>query len=221
MKLTWDETAEHFYETGVDRTVLYLVDKNNAYTNGVAWNGVTAITESPSGADETKLYADNIKYLSLRAAEDYGSTIEAYQYPEEWQQCDGGASIATGVYIGQQVRRTFGLSYRTLIGNDVQGNDYGYKLHLVYGATASPSDRQYETVNDSPSAITMSWEVSTVPVPVKGHKPASHVEIDSTKADATKLGKLEDILYGTNGEGSSEGTVARLPLPDEIATLMG
>lgn len=221
MKLTWDETAEHFYETGVDRTVLYLVDKNNAYTNGVAWNGVTAITESPSGADETKLYADNIKYLSLRAAEDYGSTIEAYQYPEEWQQCDGGASIATGVYIGQQVRRTFGLSYRTLIGNDVKGNDYGYKLHLVYGATASPSDRQYETVNDSPSAITMSWEVSTVPVPVTGHKPASHVEIDSTKADATKLAALEDILYGTNGEGSSEGTTARLPLPDEIATLMG
>lgn len=220
MKLTWDETSEHFYETGVDRAVLYLVDDNNNYTNGVAWNGVTSITESPSGADETKLFADNIKYLSLRANEEYGSTIEAYQYPEEWSQCDGGAALATGVYIGQQSRLTFGLSYRTLIGNDVKGNDYGYKLHLVYGATASPSDRQYETVNDSPSAITMSWEISTVPVPVKNHKPTSHIEIDSTKVTAEKLKNLEDILYGTDGEGSAEGTVARLPLPDEIATLM-
>ena len=220
MKLKWDETSEHFYETGVDRTVLYILNNSNAYTDGVAWNGVTSITESPSGADETKLFADNIKYLSLRANEEYGSTIEAYQYPEEWSQCDGGASIATGVYIGQQSRRTFGLSYRTLIGNDVMGNDYGYKLHLVYGATASPSDRQYETVNDSPSAITMSWEISTVPVPVANHKPTSHIEIDSTKADATKLAALEDILYGTDGSGSGEGTVARLPLPDEIATLM-
>ena len=221
MKLTWDETSEHFYETGIDRTVLYLVNSSNEYANGVAWNGVTAITQSPSGADETKLFADNIKYLSLRAAEDYGSTIEAYQYPDEWSQCDGGAELATGVYIGQQVRKTFGLSYRTLIGNDVMGNDYGYKIHLVYGATASPSDRQYETVNDSPSAINMSWEISTVPVPVDGHKPTSHIEIDSTKADATKLAALEDILYGTDGSGGTEGTTARLPLPNEIATLMG
>jgi len=212
--LTWDETGEHFYETGVDHMVLYLLDNNGAYSSGVAWNGVTSVQEAPSGADETKLYADNIKYLSLRAAEEYGSTIEAYQYPDEWALCDGSTEVATGVYIGQQGRQTFGLSYRTLLGNDVKGNDYAYKLHLVYGATASPSSRQYETVNDSPSAITMSWEISTVPIAVKDHKPTSHIEIDSSKADATKLKTLEDMLWGTSN------TEASLPLPAAVISTM-
>lgn len=212
--LTWDETGEHFYETGVDRMVLYLLDNNGTYSSGVAWNGVTSVQETPSGADETKLYADNIKYLSLRAAEEYGSTIEAYQYPDEWSLCDGNTEIATGVYIGQQGRQTFGLSYRTLLGNDVKGNDYAYKLHLVYGATASPSSRQYETVNDSPSAITMSWEISTVPIAVQDHKPTSHIEIDSSQADATKLKTLEDMLWGT------ANTEAYLPLPAAVISTM-
>lgn len=199
-ELVWDATGEHFYETGVDKVALYLLDPlTNTYGEGVAWNGVTSISESPSGADETKLYADNIKYLSLRAAEEYGSTIEAYQYPDEWEQCDGSEELAPGVYIDQQSRRTFGLAYRTLIGNDVKGNDFGYKLHLVYGATAAPSDRQYETVNDSPSAISMSWELSTVPVAVNGFKPTAHIEIDSRKANATKLALLEGKLFGTDG----------------------
>jgi hypothetical protein len=213
-ELIWDETGEHLYETGVDHMVLYLLDENGAYSSGVAWNGITSVQETPSGADETKLYADNIKYLSLRAAEEYGSTIEAYQYPDEWAECDGSAAVATGVYIGQQGRRTFGLSYRTLLGNDVKGNDYAYKLHLVYGATASPSSRQYETVNDSPSAMTMSWEISTVPVNVAGYKPTSHIEIDSSVADATKLTTLKGILWG------SANADARLPLPAEIISTM-
>ena len=214
MKLTWDQTGERFYETGVDRGVLYPVS-DGAYTKGVAWNGLTAVTESPSGAEATAIWADNIKYLNLVSNEEFGATIEAYTYPDEFAECDGSAAIATGVYIGQQSRKTFGLSYRTVLGNDVESNDYGYKLHLIYGALAAPSERGYSTINDSPEAITFSWEVTTTPVNVEGFKPTACVTIDSTKTDATKLAALEAILYGgTDSE-------PRLPLPDEIITIMG
>lgn len=214
-KLTWDETGKRFYETGVDHCVLYVRDAQGAYSKGVAWNGITAVTESPSGAEPEALWADNIKYLNLMSAEEFGATIEAYTYPDEFAACDGTASLAEGVNIGQQKRKTFGLSYRTKIGNDVDGDDHGYKLHLIYGCLAATSEKSYNTINDSPEAITFSWELSTTPVNVKDHKPTAHLEIDSTKADAIKLGKLEDILYG--GDSSSNGP--RLPLPDEIATL--
>ena len=212
-KLEWDKAGEHFYETGVDHGVLYLLGEGGAYTKGVAWNGLTAVTESPSGAEATPLYADNIKYLNLMSAEEFGATIEAYTYPEEFAECDGSASIAEGVSIGQQTRKTFGLSYRTIIGNDVD-NNLGYKLHLIYGALAAPSEKAYATVNDNPEAITFSWEVTTTPVSVEGFKPTATVTIDSTKCDKTKLAALEAILYG------SESEEARLPLPGEIATLM-
>lgn len=218
--LKWDETGERLYETGVDRVVLYKQDSSGAYPKGVAWNGVTAINENPSGADASDLWADNIKYLSLRAAEQFGATIEAYTYPDEWGECDGSADIATGVKIGQQVRKTFGLSYRTLIGNDVDSNDHGYKIHIIYGGTAAPSSKNFQTVNDSPEAITFSWEVSTIPVNVAGFKPTATVEIDSTKVDAAKLTSLEQVLYGTAGSGGSTGTDGRLPLPNEIVTLL-
>lgn len=214
MKLIWDQTGERFYETGVDHGVLYPV-KDGAYSAGVAWNGLTAVTESPSGAEASPIYADNIKYLNLVSAEEFGATIEAYTYPDEFAECDGSASIATGVYIGQQSRKTFGLSYRTVLGNDVDSNDYGYKLHLIYGALAAPSEKGYSTINDSPEAITFSWEVTTTPVNVAGFKPTACVTIDSTKADADKLAALEAILYG------SEDAEARLPLPDEIVSIMG
>lgn len=214
-KLTWDETGKRFYETGVDHCVLYVKDAQGAYSKGVAWNGITAVTESPSGAEPEALWADNIKYLNLMSAEEFGATIEAYTYPDEFAACDGTASLAEGVNIGQQKRETFGLSYRTKIGNDVDGDDHGYKLHLIYGCLAATSEKSYNTINDSPEAITFSWELSTTPVNVKDHKPTAHLEIDSTKADVVKLGKLEDILYG--GDISSNGP--RLPLPDEIATL--
>lgn len=234
-KLEWDLTGEHFYETGVRNGVLYpyvkgQTEQTSGYLAGVAWNGLTAVTESPSGADETPLYADDIKYLSLRAAEEFGGTIEAYTYPDEWMECDGSASIATGVVIGQQNRKMFGLCYRTTLGNDTELNDHGYKLHLVYGCTASPSERAYQTINDSPEAITFSWEFSTTPVKVKiddvEFKPTSVLTVDSTKVDSEKLQDLLDVLYGTDdvpGEGGAagtEGTTARLPLPDEVVSLL-
>ena len=212
-KLVWDATGERYYETGVKNGVLY-VQSAGAYPKGVAWNGLTAVTEAPSGAEATPLYADNIKYLNLMSNEEFGATIEAYTYPDEFAECDGSASLATGVYIGQQARKTFGMCYRTVLGNDVDMNDHGYKLHLIYGALAAPSEKAYATINDSPEAITFSWEVTTTPVNVTGHKPTACVTIDSTKVDAEKLAALEAILYG------SESEEARLPLPDEIATLM-
>lgn len=212
-KLVWDQTGERLYETGVKQGVLYP-QVGGAYPKGVAWNGLTAVTESPSGAEATPLHADDIKYLNLMSAEEFGATIEAYMYPDEFMECDGSASIATGVSIGQQKRQPFGLCYRTVLGNDVDNNEYGYKLHLIYGALASPSEKAYATVNDSPEAVTMSWEVTTTPVAVTGYKPTACVTIDSTKVNADKLKALEDILYGTEAEE------ARLPLPDEIAELM-
>lgn len=214
MALTWDETGKRLYETGVRKGVLYVQDNNGTYPKGVAWNGLTAVTESPSGADSNPLYADDIKYLDLRSAEEFGATIEAYTYPDEFAECDGTAELAEGVMIGQQARKSFGLSYRTVLGNDIVNDAYGYKLHLIYGATASPSEKGYQTVNDSPEAISFSWELTTTPVNVTGMKPTAIITIDSTKADPTKLKALEAILYGS-GE-----TEARLPLPDEVKTLM-
>lgn len=213
-KIVWDNTGERLYETGVRNGVLYPIQTDGTYSKGVAWNGLISVTESPSGAEATPLYADDIKYLNLISAEEYGSTIEAYTYPDEFAECDGSASIATGVNIGQQPRKTFGMCYRTVVGNDVENDNYGYKLHLVYGALAAPSEKAFSTINDSPEAITFSWEVSTTPVNVTGFKPTASLTIDSTKVDATKLAALEAILYG------SESEEARLPLPDEIATLM-
>lgn len=213
-RLVWDAIGEHLYETGVDRVVLYKYS-NQAYGNGVAWNGVTALNESPSGAEASPLYADNIKYLNLISAEEYGATLEAYYSPEEFDECDGSAEIATGVTIGQQTRKKFGLCYRTLIGNDLDGTDKGYKIHIIYNASAAPSSRDHGTVNDNPDASTLSWEISTTPVNVSGHKPTATVVIDSTKVPAAKLTALEDILYGTV---SAE---PRLPLPDEIIDIVG
>lgn len=214
-KLSWDNTGERLYETGVRKGVLYTTDSSGAYTKGVAWNGLTAVTESPSGAEPSPLYADDIKYVNLTSVEEFGATVEAYTYPDEFAECDGSASIATGVTVGQQKRKMFGLSYVTVLGNDVDLNDHGYKLHIIYGALASPSEKSYASINDSPEAITMSWEITTTPVPAGDNlKPTSSITIDSTKADPTKLKALEDILYGT------EQKEARLPLPAEIATLM-
>lgn len=212
-KLVWDQTGERLYETGVRMGVLY-VQEAGAYPKGVAWNGLTAVTESPSGAEATPLYADDIKYLNLMSAEEFGATIEAYTYPDEFMACDGSAALMEGIYIGQQARKAFGMCYRTVVGNDVDNNDYGYKLHLIYGALAAPSEKAYATINDSPEAITFSWEVTTTPVNVEGHKPTASVVIDSTKVDKAKLEALEAVLYG------SESEEARLPLPDEIVTLM-
>ena len=216
-KIVWDETGKKFYETGVDRGVLYPIQLGGQYTKGVAWNGLTAVTESPSGAEASDLYADNIKYLSMRSAETFGATIEAYTYPDEFAECDGSAQLADGVMIAQQSRKIFGLCYRTMLGNDVDGQDHGYKLHLIYGATASPSEKPYATINDSPEAITFSWELSTTPVNVTGFKPTACVTIDSTKADPEKLAALEKILYGSD---EPDATEPRLPLPDEVKTLM-
>lgn len=223
MKLVWDKTGEHFYETGVKNGVLYPMSASGTYPKGVAWNGLTAITESPSGAEATALYADDIKYLNLMSNEEFGATVEAYTYPDEFAECDGSASLTEGVYIGQQARKTFGLCYRTTLGNDSKGNDYGYKLHIIYGAMASPSEKAYSTINDSPDAITFSWELSTTPVAVANFKPTASLTIDSTKVDSTKLAALEEILYGKDGTGEDQSTGAvdpRLPLPDEIANLM-
>ena len=221
-KLVWDKTGERYYETGVKNGVLYPIQPNGTYSKGVAWNGLTAVTESPSGAENTPLYADDIKYLNLVSAEEFGATVEAYTYPDEFAECDGSASIANGVMIGQQARKIFGMSYKTTVGNDVDGNSHGYKLHLIYGATASPSEKAYATINDSPEAITFSWEIATTPVNVTGFKPTASLVIDSTKANPAKLASLEEILYGKDptGEGLSDGVDPRLPLPDEIATIM-
>ena len=213
-KIVWDAIGDHTFETGVRNGVLYLKDAQGAYNTGVAWNGLTSVSESPEGAEPTDLYADDTKYLTLMSAENFKATIEAYTYPVEFEECDGSATIANGVVIGQQSRKPFGLCYRTAIGNDTDGNEHGYKLHIVYGCQASPSEKQYSTINDSPEAITFSWEVNTTPVNVTGKKPTATLIIDSTKADKAKLTALEAILYG------SDSTEPRLPLPDEIATLM-
>ena len=221
-KIVWDKTGERFYETGVKNGVLYPLDAQGTYSKGVAWNGLTAVTESPSGAEATALYADDIKYLNLISNEEFGATIEAYTYPDEFAECDGSATLVKGVAIGQQNRKTFGLCYRTTLGNDAQGNDYGYKIHIIYGALAAPSEKAYASINDSPDAVTFSWEVTTTPVSVDNFKPTASLVIDSTKADAEKLAQLEDILYGKdgNGDGQTGATEPRLPLPNEIATLM-
>lgn len=215
-KLVWDKTGDRLYETGVKNGVLYIPTAG-VYSKGVAWNGLTAVTESPSGAEATALYADDTKYLSLMSTEEFGATIEAYTYPDEFAACDGSAELADGVMIGQQKRSTFGLCYKTTIGNDTEGNDHGYKLHIIYGAMAAPSEKAYASINDSPEAITFSWEITTTPVNVTGAKPTASLVIDSTKADPSKLAALEDILYGKDGEPASE---PRLPLPDEIKSLM-
>ena len=215
-KLVWDKTGDRLYETGVKNGVLYIPTAG-VYSKGVAWNGLTAVTESPSGAEATALYADDTKYLSLMSAEEFGATIEAYTYPDEFAACDGSAELADGVMIGQQKRSTFGLCYKTTIGNDTEGNEHGYKLHIIYGALAKPSERAYATINDSPEAITFSWEITTTPVNVTGAKPTASLVIDSTKADPSKLAALEDILYGKDGEPGNE---PRFPLPDEIKSLM-
>lgn len=212
--LVWDATGERLYETGVKKGVLYVQSTSGTYPKGVAWNGLTAVTESPSGAEANAIYADDMKYLNLYSAEEFGATIEAYTYPDEFAECDGSAELVTGVVIGQQKRKAFGLCYRTVLGNDIQNDEYGYKLHIIYGAMASPSEKAYNTVNDSPEAITFSWEVTTTPVSVADMKPTASLVIDSTKADKAKLAALETILYG------SETVDPRLPLPDEIKTLM-
>jgi len=214
-KLVWDQTGERFYETGVNQGVLYIRGEDGTYSDGVAWNGLISVTENPSGAEPTPIYADNIKYLNLLSAEEFGATIEAYTYPDEFAQCDGSAEIAPGVMIGQQNRKVFGLSYKTTLGNDVDGNDHGYKLHIIYGALAAPSEKGYSTINDSPEAITFSWEITTTPVSVTGFKPTASIVIDSTKVDATDLEALEEILYGTIDNDPY------LPLPDEISSLFG
>lgn len=213
-KLVWDQTGERLYETGVKKGVLYPQASNGAYPKGVAWNGLTGVTEAPSGAEATPLYADDIKYLNLMSTEELGGTIEAYTYPDEFAECDGSASIATGVYIGQQPRKAFGMSYVTTLGNDVESNAYGYKIHLIYGALAAPSEKAYSTINDSPEAITFSWDFSTTPVSVDGFKPTASIVIDSTKVDPIKLAALEKILYGDTE------VEPRLPLPNEVATTL-
>lgn len=214
--ITWDATGERLFETGVDHGVLYPISSSGTYNNGVAWNGLSAITESPSGAEATAVWADNIKYVNLLSAEEFGATVEAYTYPDEFAICDGTAELVDGVIVGQQARKVFGLCYRTKIGNDVDGNDHGYKLHIIYGAQASPSEKAYSTINDSPEAISFSWELTTTPVNVTGMNATSYLVIDSTKCDAEKLTALEKILYGS----AEPDTAPRLPLPDEIKTLM-
>ena len=239
MKIVWDQTGERMYETGVRNGVLYPRNNQGAYPLGVAWNGLTAVTESPSGAEPTPLYADDIKYLTLMSAEEFGCTIEAYTYPDEFMACDGSAPLSGGVYVGQQTRQAFGFSYRTVLGNDVSLNEFGYKLHLIYGAMASPSEKAYATINDSPEAITFSWEITTTPVDVPGMRPTACITIDSAKVDQSKLAILEEILYGKDlvpeipevpesSPGANDGTPlvpevpavpSRLPLPAEIAAL--
>lgn len=213
--LVWDLVGERFYETGVDHGVLYIPDDTGLYSTGVAWNGLTTVTESPSGAEPNAQYADNIKYLNLISVEEFGATVEAFTYPDEFQQFDGLGVPAPGVVVGQQPRKTFGLSYRTRIGNDSVGDAYGYKLHLVYGCIATPSEKAYNTINDSPEAIAFSWTISTTPVPVTGYKPTALIVVDSVEVSASGLQALEAELYGgTGGE-------AQLPLPDEVITLLG
>lgn len=213
-KLKWDDVGDKLYETGIDRGVLYPQESDGSYPKGVAWNGLTGVTEKPSGADTNDIYADNIKYLALQAAEDFGATLTCYTYPDEWLKCDGSESPTPGVVIGQQSRQHFGLSYRTILGNDTAGNDYGYKLHIIYNGNATPSERAYKTINNSPEAIEFSYEIKTTPVPVTGFKPTAQITIDSTKVDSEALEALETILYGT---GSTDG---RLPGPDEVISLI-
>ena len=210
-KLVWDNTGERIYETGVQNGVLYPRNAAGLYPKGVSWNGLISVTESPTGAESNKVYADNITYLNLISAEEFGATIEAYTYPDEFAACDGSGELSTGVFVGQQTRKVFGLAYKSFVGNDVAGNDFGYKLHLIYGGNASPSEKAYATINDTPEAITFSWEVTTTPVEVTDFKPTASITIDSTKVDAAKLTVLETILFG------SANAEARLPLPDEVA----
>lgn len=219
--LQWDQAGERLYETGVDRGVLFVREKG-AYAAGVAWNGLTSVEESPSGADNTDIWADNIKYLNLISAEDYGFTINAYTYPEEWEECDGSRAATTGVYIGQQTRKKFAFSWRSKIGNDEEGVDHGYKIHLVYMCSAAPSSRTHSTINDSPEASEMSWEVTTTAVAIRNHpelKPTAHISIDSTKVTAEKLANFESVLYGTAGSGGS-AVASRLPEPDEVISML-
>ena len=221
-RLEWDTIGERYYETGVKKCVLYPQTAGGTYSKGVAWSGVTSVTESPSGAEASPLYADDIKYLNLMSVEEFGASIEAYMYPDEFAECDGSKEIAPGVKIGQQKRKAFGLCYRTTIGNDTEGDGYGYKLHIIYNALAAPTEKAYNSINDSPEPSTMSWELTTTPVQVKDAKPTAHLEIDSTKVEKDKLAALETILYGkdpTTPE-AHDGVDPRLPLPDEIATLM-
>lgn len=213
-KLVWDQSGERLFETGISNGVLYVRNSEGEYPLGVPWNGLTAVTESPSGAEATPLYADNIKYLSLMSNEEFGATIEAYTYPDEFAECDGSAELGAGVMIGQQTRKYFGLAYKTVIGNDTDGNAYGYKLHLIYGAQAAPSEKAYATINDSPEAITFSWELTTSPIEVTGFKPTASLVIDSTKIDAASLASIEALLFGT------EAAEASLPTPDEILALL-
>lgn len=214
MKLVWDKDSERLYETGVSQGVLYVRKDDGGYKDGVAWNGLTGVTESPSGAEPTDLYADNVKYLSMRSAEEFGATVTAYTYPDDFGICDGSGELTKGVTIGQQARQSFGMSYKTVIGNDVKGNDYGYKIHILYGCTVSPSEKAYSTINDSPDAIEFSWELSTTPVNVEGFKPTANLIIDSTKVEASKLKAIEDKLYGT------EETEPTFLLPDEVVALI-
>lgn len=225
-KLVWDQVGEHLYETGVDRAVLYKFDKTtNAYGKGVAWNGLTGVTESPSGAEANAFYADNIKYLNIFSAEQFGATITAYTYPDEFESCNGYAEITDGVVIGQQKRDTFAFAYRTLIGSDTEGNDKGYKIKLVYGCTASPSEQAHSTVNDSPSPVEMSWTISTTPIQVTGFKPTATIDIDSTKFTTeeakAKLKAFESYLYGTDADGTTAGTDPQMPLPEKVLELLG
>ena len=213
-KLVFNDIGERLFETGVKNGVLYVADDEGYYQKGVVWNGLLSVTESPSGAETTPLYADDVKYVVLYAAEEFGATVEAYTYPEEFEQCDGSASISNGITIGQQTRKSFGMCYKTSVGNDVQGQDYGYKIHIIYGAKAAPSEKSYSTINDSPEAVTFSWELSTVPVPVEGHNPTATMVIDSTRVPAEKMAKIEAKLYG------SEDSEATLPLPNEILDLI-
>lgn len=217
-KIVWDQIGEHYYETGVRNGVLYIPKTTGGttdpYGTGVAWNGLTAVTESPSGAEATALWADDIKYLSLISAEEFAATVEAYTYPDEFAECDGSVTLSDGIKIGQQPRKTFGLCYRTTVGNDTEGEAYGYKLHLIYGCKAAPSERAYATINDSPEAITFSWELSTVPVAVTNHKPTATLELDSTKLGDAKMKAIEAVLYG------SENAEPRMPLPDEVKTIL-
>ncbi len=212
-EIAWDETGKRLYETGVDHGVLYIPDATGAYNTGFAWNGLTTLTESPSGAEASPQYADNIKYLNLISAEEFGGTIEAFTYPDEFAQCDGTASPSVGVNVGQQSRKTFGMSYRSRIGNDLDGTDHGYRLHLVYGMLAAPSEKAYATINDSPEAISFSWEFTTTPVDVPGLKPTSLLTIDSTKVDESQLSDLEDILYGRLT------AAPLLPLPEAVLAI--
>ena len=213
-KIIWDEVGERTYETGVDHGVLYVQD-NNKYPKGVAWNGLITVSMNPSGAEDNKLYADNIPYLNIKSAEELGISIECYTSPDEWAECDGTAELVKGVTIGQQKRKYFGLSYRTKVGNDTEGEDYGYKIHLIYNCSAAPSERSYQTVNDSPEAITFSYDITTTPIPLDGYKPTASIEIDSRTVDPEKLASLEKILYG------DDDAEARLPLPNELVSILG